>query len=89
MLKLLNPTQATKLRWYILLVFSILCLHQCLIWNTFGPVAFAVQFAYGWSDATVAMMPNWGCITFLVCLIPCSWFVQAKGISSLNISEST
>ncbi len=46
-------------RWYILLVFATLELHQCLVWNTFGPIAFAVKFAYGWSDATLAMLLNW------------------------------
>ncbi len=46
-------------RWYILLLFASLEFTQCLVWSTFGPIAFATKFAYGWSDATLAMMLNW------------------------------
>ena len=28
-----------KRRWYILLVFSLLAMFQCTVWNTWGPVA--------------------------------------------------
>lgn len=37
-----------KRRWYILSLFAILALHQCLVWNTFGPIDKAVKYAYKW-----------------------------------------
>jgi hypothetical protein len=38
------------------------------------------QFAYGWSDGTVAMMANWGTIMFLIFVIPLSWFIEVRTI---------
>jgi hypothetical protein len=35
-----------KRRWYILSLFAIMSLHQCLVWNTFGPIDKAVKYAY-------------------------------------------
>ncbi len=55
----LSSHRVYRRRWYILLLFATLELHQCLVWNTFGPIAFAVKFAYRWSDATLAMLLNW------------------------------
>ncbi len=57
-------------RWYVVGLFAFFELHQCLVWNVFGPIAFTVKAAYGWSDGTLAMMLNWGCIMFLFCLVP-------------------
>ena len=41
-----------KRRWYILAVFCGLACHQCIVWNTFGPIETAVEYAYGWPDST-------------------------------------
>ena len=65
-------------RWYILGLFCLLGCHQCLVWNTWGPVASSVQEAYGWSDGTVAMMANWGTIMFLLSVLPLSKLVEVK-----------
>ncbi len=51
-------------------LFAFFELHLSLVLNAFGPIAFAVKAAYGWSDATLAMMLNWGCIMYLFCLVP-------------------
>ena len=37
-----------------------------------------VQFAYDWSDGTVAMMANWGTIMFLLFVAPLSWFIEVR-----------
>ena len=75
-----NPTYRTyKRRWYILGLFSLLALHQCLVWNTWGPVDRAVQYAYGWSDATVALMANWGTIVFVLAVGPLSYLLEVYG----------
>ena len=47
-----------KRRWYILLLHSTFSLLQCWIWITFGPITFATQFAYDWSDGTIVRVPS-------------------------------
>ena len=74
-------------RWYILGLFCLLACHQCIVWNTFGPIETAVEYAYGWSDSTgsssflqhrdtpvfaAPMMANWGCIMFVITVVPLS-----------------
>merc|ERR550532_2666358 len=59
-----------KRRWYILGLFGLLACHQCLVWNTFGPIESAVQYAYHWSNAEAPMLANWGCIMFVITSIP-------------------
>ena len=51
-------------------VFCLLACHQCIVWNTFGPIESAVQYAYGWTNFEAPMMANWGCIMFLVAVVP-------------------
>lgn len=57
-------------RWYILALFSFLALYQCLVWNTWGPVVNSVRAVYGWESGTVSLFANWGCIAFLVFMVP-------------------
>ncbi len=71
---------AYPVRWYILFVFSALAFHQAFVWNTFGPIAFAVQRGYDWSDGTVATMLNWGPISFLIFLFPMSYLIETNGL---------
>ena len=61
-------------------MFSVLACHQCLIWNTWGPVELSVKYAYGWSDLTVAMMANWGTIMFMLGVLPLSYLLESKGL---------
>ena len=37
------PLQVYYTRWYILTIFSLLACHQCLVWNTWGPIAEMAQ----------------------------------------------
>jgi len=67
-------------RWYILFIFSLLACHQCLVWNTFGPIDEMANAAYGWQDSTVAMFANWGTIMFCLSVMPLCWFLEAKGL---------
>ena len=48
-----------KRRWYILALFCGLACHQCIVWNTFGPIETAVEYAYGWPDSTGQMRITW------------------------------
>ena len=54
---------------------------QCIEWNTWGPISASVSKVYKeWGSATVAMMSNWGTITFVIFIFPLSWIAQNKGI---------
>ena len=67
-------------RWYILGTFSLIACMQCLIWNTFGPIDNSIKYAYDWNDSTVAMMANWGTITFIIIVFPFCWIMETKGL---------
>jgi len=51
-----------------------------MIWNAFGPIYSSIEYAYKWSDTTVAMMPNWGTITFMIFVFPFVMLVEEKGL---------
>ena len=51
---------------------------QCLVWNTYGPIDEAMNYAYGWSDSTVAFMANWGTIMFVVAVVPLSLMLEKR-----------
>ena len=38
---------------------------QWMVFNTFGPIAFAVELSHGWSDTTLAMMAAVGSASFI------------------------
>ena len=61
-----------KRRWYILGLFCVLACHQCIVQNPFGPIESSVQYAYGWTDFEAPMMANWGCIMFVIAVVPLS-----------------
>ena len=63
-------------RWYILILFGLLACHQCIVWNTFGPIESGVQFAYNWSNSTTPMLANWGTIMFCLSVVPLSKLVE-------------
>ena len=63
-------------RWYILLLFGLLACHQCIVWNTFGPIESGVQFAYNWENSTAPMLANWGTIMFCLSVVPLSILVE-------------
>lgn len=68
-------------RFWILGVFSFIALFQCLQWNTWGPISASVNAAYsGWGSGTVAMMANWGTITFVIFVAPMCWLMNTKGL---------
>ncbi|XP_069953629.1 solute carrier family 49 member 4 homolog isoform X1 [Cherax quadricarinatus] len=68
-------------RFWILFVFSILAWFQCVQWNTWGPLSESVNAAFpGWGSETVAMMANWGTITFVAFVTPMCWLMNKKGL---------
>ena len=67
-----------KRRWYILGLFCLLACHQCVVWNTFGPIESSMQYAYHWSNSTAPMMANWGAIMFCAAVVPLSKLVEVS-----------
>jgi hypothetical protein len=57
---------------------------QCLVWNTYGPIAISMQYSYGWSDSTIAMMANWGTIMFVLSVLPLSFMLEKRSDCKRN-----
>ncbi|EDO48894.1 predicted protein, partial [Nematostella vectensis] len=67
-------------RWYILVVFSLIAGLQGCVWNTWGPITGSAGAVYGWSDGTIALLENWGPITYILSFILFSWLLDVKGL---------
>ena len=61
---------------------------QYLVWNTFGPIVSSIQYAFEWSDSTLAMMPNWGTITLVLGVFPMCWLLEQKGLKFSIVTAS-
>ena len=65
------------IRWYVLLIFSLLCLCQCVIWNTWGPVSKVAKIVYPkWTDGTISLFVNWANFVTFPFLIPSIYFAN-------------
>ncbi|XP_069169376.1 solute carrier family 49 member 4 homolog isoform X2 [Procambarus clarkii] len=74
-------TETYLSRFWILFSFSILGWFQCLQWNTWGPLSESMNAAFpGWGAETVAMMANWGTITFVLFVTPMCWLMNTRGL---------
>ncbi|XP_042868371.1 solute carrier family 49 member 4-like [Penaeus japonicus] len=74
-------TKTYSRRFWILLVFSLLAGFQGQQWNMWGPIGASMGVAYpGWGSSTVAMMANWGPITFLAFVAPMCWLMNTWGL---------
>ena len=61
---------------------------QCTVWNTYGPIAKSVMYAYNWPNSTIAMMANWGTIMFCLFTVPIMWIHQKYGLrAAVLLSE--
>ncbi|XP_025082547.1 disrupted in renal carcinoma protein 2-like [Pomacea canaliculata] len=69
-----------KRRWYILILFSLLAATQGAIWNTFGPISSSSQDAFGWHNADIALLSDWGPISYIISGIFFSWMMNVKGL---------
>lgn len=75
-----NEIRVYKRRWYVLILFSLLAFTQGSFWITWGPIAASSEYAFGWSDADIALYANWGPIAFIVTALVMSWIVDVKGL---------
>ncbi len=69
-----------KRRWYILLMFAVVGGTMGAMWNTWGPIARSAQYAFNWSDGTIALFANWGPITYVVGTPLMIWIMDVKGV---------
>ncbi|XP_038058623.1 solute carrier family 49 member 4 homolog [Patiria miniata] len=69
-----------KARWFILAVFSLLCVLQAAAWNTWGPIADTAKVVLDWTDGDIALLANWGCITFIITAFMFSYLFLIKGL---------
>ena len=75
-------------RWYILILFSLMAGTQGAVWNTWGPISSTAEEAFGWSDSTIALLSNWGPISYLVAGVFFSWALDVKGEWSCISNEA-
>ena len=50
----------------MLIMFAMVGFTQGSFWNTWGPISASSELVFGWSDATIALMTNWGPITYII-----------------------
>jgi hypothetical protein len=74
-----NTCRVYHRRWYILIVFSLIAGLQGCVWNTWGPITGSAKAVYGWSDGTIALLENWGPITYILSFVLFSWLLDIKG----------
>ncbi|XP_034940715.1 solute carrier family 49 member 4 homolog [Chelonus insularis] len=74
--------ESWRKRWAALGLFCALSCTQCCVWNTWGPIAKSVMEAFPtWNKTSVALLCNWGCITYLTCCLPCCWFLNETDLA--------
>ena len=66
-------------RWYILFLFCLVGFTQGGLWNTWGPIADSAEKVFGWTDGTIALMANWGPITYVIGIGFFTWLMDVKG----------
>ncbi|XP_052078010.1 solute carrier family 49 member 4-like [Mytilus californianus] len=69
-----------KRRWYVLLLFSLFAFTQGGLWNTWGPIADSSEDAFSLKDADIALLANWGPISYIVGAFASAWMVDNKGL---------
>lgn len=74
-----NTCRVYHRRWYILVVFSLIAGLQGCVWNTWGPITGSAEAVYGWTDGTIALLENWGPITYILSFVLFSWLMDVKG----------
>ncbi|XP_072020912.1 solute carrier family 49 member 4-like [Amphiura filiformis] len=76
-------------RWYILILFSLVAFTQSGTWNTWGPIADTTKAVLGWTDADIALLTNWGPITYVISAPFFSWVMDVKGLKMSMLMAST
>ncbi|XP_064597135.1 solute carrier family 49 member 4 homolog [Liolophura sinensis] len=67
-------------RFYILTLFSLIAIVQGLVWNTWSPISQSAKRVFHWSDGDVALLADWGPITYVISMVFFSWLLDTKGL---------
>ncbi|XP_065195232.1 solute carrier family 49 member 4 homolog isoform X1 [Sycon ciliatum] len=79
-----NVTYAVyKYRWWVLFVVWLVIFEEACLWNTWGPIADVAKQAFGWTDGTIALLANWGCIGFTIAAGPLSWAMGRRTLKAV------
>jgi hypothetical protein len=67
------------IRWWVLALVSLLALLQGGYWINYGPIAPALQPCFGWSNAQISLLANWGTAGWFISVAPFSWLMDHRG----------
>ncbi|XP_033744145.1 solute carrier family 49 member 4-like [Pecten maximus] len=81
-------THVYKRRWYVLLIFSLVAAVQGGYWNTWGPIAASTEEAFGWDDADIALLSNWGPIAYIISAVFFAWVIDCQRYLNTPVMES-
>jgi FLVCR family MFS transporter len=76
------------IRWWVLFIVSFEAMLQGWFWNIFGPISPAVQPVFGWNDAQIALLPNWGTIGWFIAVAPFSYVMDRQGLRTAVITAT-
>lgn len=77
------------IRWWLLVLCSLIAGNQGGTWLIYGVIAEAVKPLYpNWTDATIALISQWGPICYLVAAWPTSYLLDERGLRSTAIISS-
>ena len=77
------------IRWWLLCLCSLIAGNQGGMWLVYGVIAQAVKPLYGWTDATIALISQWGPICYVIAVGPTSYLLDVKGLRFTSIVASS
>ena len=78
-----------KIRWYILMLFSVLCCNQRIVSDSFAPIAGTMRRVIpDWTNTNTLMVANLGCIAFIVFIGPVCCLLEQTGLRTTCLIAS-
>jgi FLVCR family MFS transporter len=87
--ELASPLRSYRIRWWLLILASLVAGSQGGIWLLYGVIAEAVEPLYGWDDGTIALLSLWGPVGYLIAAWPTSWLLDACGPRQACVAGAT
>ena len=66
-------------RWYALGLLFCVALISSIASNTWAPIEHSSQAVFGWGCGDLALLSDWGVITFMIAVFPTAWMLDTKG----------
>ena len=83
-----SVTAASCWRWYCLLIVAGISSLQGGYWSNFGPISIPAEAYFGWKDADIALLANWGPIMYFIAAAPFAWMLDVTGLRASAIVAS-